>query len=267
MFKDLTLGQFFPGDSFVHRLDPRTKICLSLIFIVLVFLANSILGFALLVLFILLVAIITKIPLKFMIRGLKTIMFFIVLTAFFNLFLSTGTVIWQWRFLKITDRGLELALTMIARLVLLIFGTSILTLTTSPIALTDGIEALLRPFKKIKLPVHELAMMMTIALRFIPTLIDETDKIIKAQTARGTDFESGNLIRRAKALIPILIPLFISSFRRADDLALAMECRCYNGGENRTRMKVLEMKAIDFVGWGVTLALGVIVIILNYVRI
>jgi len=151
--------------------------------------------------------------------------------------------------------------------VLLIFGTSILTLTTSPIALTDGIEALLRPFKKIKLPVHELAMMMTIALRFIPTLIDETDKIIKAQTARGTDFESGNLIRRAKALIPILIPLFISSFRRADDLALAMECRCYNGGENRTRMKVLEMKAIDFVGWGVTLALGVIVIILNYVRI
>ena len=184
-----------------------------------------------------------------MIKGVKPILIFVVFTAVFNLFLTNGRIIWSWGFLKITAEGVRLAIFMVLRLFFLVMGTSLLTLTTSPIALTDGIERLLSPFKKIGVPAHELAMMMTIALRFVPTLLEETDKIMKAQMARGADFESGNIISRAKAMIPILIPLFISSFRRADDLATAMECRCYRGGENRTRLHSLKMTRRDGFGW------------------
>lgn len=255
MLSDITLGQFFPGNSFIHRLDPRSKILMVIAYIAGIFLVDTLWGYIILGAFLIICVLNSKVPAKFMLRGLKPIMFFIVLTGLFNLFLTnSGRIIWQWSFLKITDIGLKNAVFMVLRLFFLIMGTSLLTFTTSPIMLTDGIERLLSPFGKIGLPYHEIAMMMSIALRFIPTLVEETDKIIKAQSARGADFESGNIIRRVKAMVPILIPLFISAFRRADELATAMECRCYRGGKNRTRLKILKMSKIDFWGWVVLAA-------------
>lgn len=264
MMKDITLGQYFPGNTVVHRLDPRTKILMVIAYIILVFSVKNIFGFLMLAGFVLGAVLISKVPPMYVIKGLKPIMIFIVITGLFNLFLTNGEVLWKWWIFTITKEGLSLAIFMVLRLVFLILGTSLLTLTTSPIQLTDGMERLLRPFRKIGLPAHELAMMMSIAFRFIPTLMEETDKIIKAQAARGADFESGNLIRRAKAMIPILIPLFISAFRRADDLATAMECRCYHGGENRTHLHELKFGRIDLMGMLVFVLLAAVLIGLNF---
>ncbi len=246
MIKDITIGQYVPGDSFIHKLDPRTKILISILFIIQIFLVKSFVGYIFVVLFIGATMYIAKLSPKYLFKGLKAIIVLVVITAVLNVFMIKGeTLIFKWGFLEIYKEGLRTATFMILRLIFLISGTTILTLTTSPIELTDGIERLLNPFKKIGLPAHELAMMMTIALRFIPTLMDETDKIMKAQMARGADFESGGLVQKAKSLIPLLVPLFISSFRRADELANAMEARCYRGGEGRTRMKVLKMEKRD----------------------
>ncbi|MEW9095647.1 MAG: energy-coupling factor transporter transmembrane component T [Clostridiaceae bacterium] len=250
MIKDITLGQYIPGESFVHKLDPRTKILISLIFIINLFIVNSFKGYIFIILFTALCIAISKVPFKFIYKGLKPIFVLIIITALLNVFMTSGgRPIYQGRFITIYEEGLKLAAFMVLRLVLLIMGTSLLTLTTSPIELTDGIEKLLNPLRKIGVPAHELAMMMTIALRFIPTLIDETDKIMKAQMARGADFESGNIIQRAKSLIPLLVPLFISSFRRADELSMAMEARCYKGGEGRTRMKQLKFSYRDSIAF------------------
>ena len=246
MLKDITIGQYLPGESFIHKLDPRTKILISLLFIVCLFIINKFIGYTIIVGFLLAVILIAKIPFRFIVNGLKPILLLVVFTAVLNVFMIKGTpetLLYKFGFLSIYIEGLQTAVFMAIRLVLLIIGTSLLTLTTSPIELTDGIEKLLRPIgKEIA---HELAMMMTIALRFIPTLIDETDKIMKAQKARGADFESGGIIQKAKSLVPLLIPLFISSFRRADELAMAMEARGYRGGAGRTRMKVLKFTSKD----------------------
>lgn len=248
MIKDITIGQYMPGESFVHKLDPRFKILISLLFIVNLFLVNNFLGYLFIFIFILSTIMIANLSPKYIYKGLKPIFVLLLITAILNIFMTSGdNLFFKWRFITIYKEGLVIAAFMIIRLVFLIIGTSILTLTTSPIELTDGIERLLNPFKRIGVPAHELAMMMTIALRFIPTLMDETDKIMKAQMARGADFESGNLISRAKSLIPILVPLFISSFRRADELAMAMESRCYKGGEGRTRMKELKITTKDYI--------------------
>ena len=255
MMKDITLGQYFPGDTVIHRLDPRTKILVMLAYIVITFCVKSFSGYLVLAAFIISAVALSKIPPMFVIKGLKTIMIFIVVTGLFNLFLTSGEVIWQWGFLKITREGLTFAAFMVLRLIFLIVGTSLLTLTTSPISLTDGMERLLNPLTKIGFPSHELSMMMSIALRFIPTLMEETDKIMKAQAARGADFESGSLINRAKAMIPILVPLFISAFRRADELATAMECRCYGVSEIRTSLHCLKFEKRDLLG-----ALSVVVL-------
>ena len=247
MIKDITLGQYLPGNSPVHRLDPRTKILIVFAYIALIFSVKSAVGYGICTLFPIAVCAISKIPAKMIIKSLKPLLFFIIFTAVINLFLTKGkTVVSFWIF-NITEEGIILTVKMALRLVLLVAGTSLLTYTTSPIVLTDGIEKLLSPLSRIGVPAHEIAMMMTIALRFIPTIIDETDKIMKAQSARGSDFESGNLFRRAKALVPILVPLFISAFRRADDLAVAMECRCYHGGSNRTKLKTIKMTRLDLV--------------------
>ena len=245
MLKDITLGQFFPGNSAVHRLDPRVKIVLTVAFIVLLFLAQGPVSYALIIAFLAVVIGISRISPKMVLRGLKPILFIVIFTAVLNLFYTPGTYIFQWHFLHISMEGIKLAIFMVLRLMLLIIATSMLTYTTSPIQLTDGIESLLGPLKKLHLPVHELAMLMSIALRFIPTLIEETDKIMAAQKARGADFESGNLVQKAKALVPLLVPLFVSAFRRADELATAMECRCYHGDSGRTRMKKLTFAFRD----------------------
>lgn len=247
MLKDITLGQFFPGTSFIHRLDPRTKLIMLIVYIVALFTAYGWIGYAVVFVFLLSCILISKIPFKSLFRGLKPLVFILVFTAVLNLFLTDGDTVWVkfWVF-KITKEGVVRAVMMLLRILMLVAGTFLLTYTTSPIALTDGLESLLSPLKRIRLPVHELAMMMCIALRFIPTLIEETDKIMSAQKARGADFETGNLFQRVKALVPILIPLFISSFRRADELATAMECRCYHGGEGRTKMKLLHYTRLDF---------------------
>lgn len=247
MIKDITLGQYLPGESIIHRLDPRTKILVIFAYIIALFTVENVFGYALLTLFPILVCLLSKTPFKMIIKSLKPIMFFVVFTAIINLFLTKGEFVFSLGFIKISKEGIILTVKMAIRLILLVTGTSLLTYTTSPIVLTDGIEKLLSPLSKIGVPSHEIAMMMTIALRFIPTIIDETDKIIKAQSARGSDFESGNLIRRAKALIPILVPLFISAFRRADDLATAMECRCYHGGNGRTKYKSIKFTRLDVV--------------------
>jgi len=247
MIKDITIGQYIPGNSFVHKLDPRVKIMISLFYIVDLFLVNNFKGYIFIVVFTFSSIIISKVSFKYIFKGLKPIFVLIIITALLNVFMTDGKIlVFKWQFLTIYKEGLVLAAFMVIRLIFLIVGTSLLTLTTSPIELTDGIEKLLNPLKKIGVPAHELAMMMTIALRFIPTLIDETDKIMKAQMARGADFESGNIIQRAKNLIPLLVPLFISSFRRADELAMAMEARCYRGGEGRTRMKILKVTSRDY---------------------
>lgn len=266
MLKNITIGQYIPGESFIHKLDPRTKIIISILLMILLFMVKNYVGFALILLFIVFVTVIAKIPFKFLYKGLKGIMILIIFTAAINIFVTPGdakNLLFQWKFISVYKEGVNLALFMTIRLVLLILGTSLLTLTTSPIELTDGIERLLSPFKKLGLPAHELAMMMSIALRFIPTLMDETDKIMKAQMARGADFESKNLIKKAKSLLPLLIPLFISSFRRAEELAMAMEARCYRGGEGRTRMKVLKYTKLDFIAYTSFLILVCLVIVVG----
>lgn len=260
MIKDITIGQYLPGESPIHKMDPRVKILMSFIYIIVLFIVSNYTGYLIVAAFTLAMIMMAHIPFKYIFKGLKPILWIIVFTALLNIFLTPGNVIWSWKFISITDKGLYLSSFMVLRLIFLITGTSILTLTTSPIALTDGIERLLSPFKKIGLPAHELAMMMTIALRFIPTLLDETDKIMKAQMARGADFESGNIIKRAKSLVPILVPLFISSFRRADELATAMEARCYRGGEGRTRLKQLKIESRDYVACMVMLCLTAVLI-------
>lgn len=263
MLKDITLGQYFPGDTVIHRLDPRTKILSMIAYIVITFCVQSYVGYIALAIFVGGCIYLSKVPPVFVIKGLKPILIFIVITGLFNLFLTSGTVVWQWGVLKITYEGIRFAVFMVLRLTFLILGTSLLTLTTSPISLTDGMEHLLRPFKKVGVPAHELSMMMSIALRFIPTLMEETDKIMKAQAARGADFESGSLLQRAKAMVPILVPLFISAFRRADELAMAMECRCYRGGEERTSLNELKYGVCDAAAAGVVLLLLAAVIVFN----
>ena len=260
---NITLGQYFPGTSPLHRLDPRAKILLTIALIAAVFVASSLPAYALVFLFIAGMAALSRIDVKFMVKGLKPVFFVIIFTFVLNLFFTSGgNTLFAWRFIKITDQGLKSAGFMALRLVLLILGTQLLTLTTSPIALTDGIESLLKPLSKIGFPAHELAMMMSIALRFIPTLMEETDKIMKAQTARGADFETGNLVQKAKSMLPLLVPLFVSAFRRADELAMAMEARCYRGGEHRTRMKQLRFTRLDALAALVVAALLAAVIVL-----
>ena len=252
MIRDITIGQYYPAESPVHRMDARLKLAITLIYIISLFLVNSFVGYAFVLICLALVIKSSKVPVKFMLRGLKSIMIIILFTAFINLFLTKGEhVLLHVGFVTVTMEGLLLAIKMCIRLVMLIVGSSILTLTTTPIQLTDAIEYILKPFKKIGVPAHEIAMMMTIALRFIPTLLDETDKIIKAQQARGADFDTGNLIQKAKAMVPLLVPLFISAFRRATDLAMAMEARCYRGGDGRTKMKPLRYENRDRMAYAV----------------
>ena len=247
MLKNITLGQFYPGNSLVHRLDPRVKLLIMVAYIVIVFLVKGFAGYGVLAAFLIGATMLSKLRLRFLLRSVKPVLFIVAMTFVLNIFFTRGESepLVSWGFLRIYREGLVFAVMMSLRLVFLLMGTSLLTLTTSPMALTDALERLLRPLRLIKFPVHEMAMMMTIALRFIPTLLEETDKIIKAQTARGADFESGNLLARAKAMVPLLVPLFVSAFRRADELAMAMEARCYHGGANRTRMKVLRLQSID----------------------
>ncbi len=265
MLKDITIGQFFPGESVVHKLDPRMKIIMTMIFIVALFVTSNLVGLLLCAAFSVAGYLVSGISLNLVKRSLKPVIPIIVFTAVLNMFFVDGTPIFKLWVFSVTKEGVMLALLMVVRIICLIAGTSLLTYTTSPISLTDAIERLLDPLKKVGVPVHELAMMMTIALRFIPTLIEETDKIMSAQKARGADMESGGLIDRAKALIPILIPLFVSSFRRADELALAMECRCYHGGEGRTRMKQLSYSNKDRLALMISLALLAVIIALNFI--
>ena len=261
MIRDITLGQYYPGSSWVHRLDPRTKIIATLVYVAAIFVVPDFIGFAIAFLALAAVIVIFGVPLKFLLRGLKPVFFIIALTFILNLFMIPGDVLVKWGFLTITEQGLYTAVFMGIRLVLLIIGASMLTLTTKPINLTDGIESLLKPFEKVGLPAHDLAMMMTIALRFIPTLLEETDKIMKAQQARGADFETGNIIRRARSLIPSLVPLFISAFRIAQDLAMAMESRCYGGSGKRTRMNAVKLGGNDAVGFVLTAAFLAVIIL------
>ena len=246
MLRDITLGQYFPGKSWIHKLDPRIKIIATLLFIIELFIVDNFIGFLIAGIVLGILIAVSKVPVSYIMRGLKPILLILIFTFALNMFMVDGRILWQWKFLKITAEGLEVAVFMAIRLVLLLMGSSMLTLCTRPLALTDGIERLLAPFKKIGLPAHDIAMMMTIALRFIPTLLEEADKIMKAQQARGADFESGGLMKRAKSLIPILVPLFVGAFRIAQDLAMAMEARCYRGGENRTRMNEMKFRKRDY---------------------
>jgi energy-coupling factor transport system permease protein len=245
MLKDITVGQYYPVDSVIHKIDPRVKILSTFVYIIALFIAKNFIVYTYIILFLGAVILLSKVPFSYMMRGLKPLLLIIILTFVINIFMTKGEILYQIGFLSITKEGLYQAGFMASRLIFLIVGTSVLTLTTSPIQLTDGIEKLLKPFERIGIPAHELAMMMTIALRFIPTLLEETDKIMKAQMARGADFESKNIMQRAKSLVPLLVPLFISAFRRADELAIAMEARCYRGGENRTRMRELSLHTRD----------------------
>jgi len=251
MLRDITLGQYYPAESVIHKLDPRVKIMGTFLFIISVFLYKNIFGIALATIFLASYIGISKIPIKYMVKGLKPILIIMVITAVFNLFLTPGEVLWKIWIIKVTKEGIINTGFMILRLTYLVIGTSLMTLTTTPNRLTDGLEKLLRGLRLIKVPVHEVAMMMSIALRFIPILVEETDKIMKAQMARGADFESGNLLKRAKNMIPLLVPLFISSWKRAMDLAMAMEARCYRGGEGRTKMKPLKYVSRDYITYGV----------------
>lgn len=261
MFKDITIGQYYPTGSYVHELDPRTKILVTFALIIGLFIINTFVPYAYIIAFILGVVWISKIPIMYILKGLKPLRIIIIFTFLINVFMSQGDIIWGIGPINATREGIYRAFFMAIRLILLVVGTSLLTLTTSPISLTDGIEQLLNPLRKIGVPAHELAMMMTIALRFIPTLLEETDKIMKAQMARGADFESGNIINRAKGLVPLMVPLFISAFRRADELAMAMEARCYRGGENRTKMKELKMGGRDTIALTVTTFLLAVLVV------
>ncbi len=263
--KSITLGQYYPADSILHRLDPRMKVILAVLYIVATFLCKNVLSFAALLLSAIVLILISKIPMKLVLGGIKAILFIMAFTALINVFFTKGeTPLVEWRFIHIYAEGLWQALFMIVRITVLIVGTGMfLTYTTTPIMLTDALEQLLAPLRVLHVPVHEFAMMMTIALRFIPTLVEETNKIMSAQKARGADFTSGSLISRAKALVPILIPLFVSAFRRADELATAMECRCYHGGTGRTRMTILHYSPKDFVALAVIVVFGAGIILLN----
>ena len=263
MIRDITLGQYYPVDSILHRMDPRTKLFGTLIFIISLFLANSIPAYVAAIAFLIGAIRLSKVPFKFIVRGLKAIVFLLLISVSFNLFLTPGTVIFQLGFLKLTIEGVKIAGFMALRLIFLVIGSSIMTLTTTPNELTDGLEKSLGFLNKIGVPVHEVSMMMSIALRFIPILVEETDKIMKAQMARGADFESGNLVHKAKAMVPLLVPLFISAFRRATDLAMAMEARCYHGGEGRTKMKPLHYGRRDKIAYLVYLVYLVIVFLLR----
>ena len=267
MLKNMTLGQYFPGESFIHKLDPRTKLLATVALIAIVFVAQGFAGFIAIAAFVLLAAASTGIHLKFLFRGLKPIMFIVIFTFVLNLFFQTGgnELVRLW-VLRITDDGLRMAGFMAVRLILLVVCSQLLTLTTSPISLTDGLESLFRPLEVLHFPAHEIAMMMSIALRFIPTLMDEADKIMKAQKARGANFETGSILARAKAMVPLLVPLFVGAFRRAEELALAMDARCYRGGAGRTRMKQLKYGVNDLLAGLALLALLAVVIVLNIVH-
>lgn len=264
MLKDITLGQYFPGNSPVHRLDPRTKLVLLVAYIAALFTAGNWASYCICFMFLALAVIVSTIPLKSILRGMKPLVMILIFTGVLNIFFTSGekVLIHFWR-ITVYWEGVVRAFFMMVRILMLISGTFLLTYTTSPISLTDGLESLLSPLKKLRFPVHELSMMMCIALRFIPTLIEETDKIMSAQKARGADFESGNLMQRVKSLVPILVPLFISAFRRADELATAMECRCYHGGDGRTKMKLLRYKLGDLKAYGVGAVLLAVVIVLR----
>ena len=262
MLKDITLGQYFPGDSLAHRLDPRTKLLLTVLYIVILFCAKSFVSYAVVAALLVTGVKISGVAPRALVRGLKPILFIICFTAVLNLFYTPGEALFSLWIFTITREGVFTAFFMVLRITMLIMGTFLLTYTTSPIALTDGLETLLGPLKRLRVPVHELSMIMSIALRFIPTLIEETDKIMSAQKARGADFESGNLLQRAKALVPILVPLFISAFRRADERAVAMECRCYHGGEGRTKLHVLRYQARDYLVLAAYAAVLALVLIL-----
>lgn len=264
MIRDITIGQYYPSNSKLHRLDPRVKIVCTLLFLISLFLFKSILGYAMATVFLAVVIKISKVPLKFIVKGLKPIIMLLMITVIFNLFLTGGgkVLVHFWR-ISITEQGLRTAVYMAIRLIYLIIGSSLMTLTTTPNTLTDGIERLLHPLNKIKVPVHEVAMMMSIALRFIPILLEETDKIMKAQIARGADLDSGNIIQRAKNMIPILVPLFVSAFRRANDLAMAMEARCYRGGDGRTKMKPLVYKGQDYAGYAIVIIYVIAVVLIG----
>ena len=263
MLRDITLGQYYQTDSVIHRLDPRVKLVTTICFIVSLFVVDNFIGYLIAGIFLAMVIKLSKVPLKYMLRGMKSIVFLLIIAVVFNLFLTPGEAVVTFWKIKITMEGIRQAVFMAIRLIFLIMGSSIMTLTTTPNNLTDGMEKLLGPLRIFRVPVHEIAMMMSIALRFIPILIEETDKIMRAQMARGADFESGNLIRKAKAMIPLLVPLFISAFRRANDLAMAMEARCYRGGEGRTKMKPLRYGRRDAAAW---LILGVFAAVIIVTR-
>lgn len=261
MIRDITIGQYYPADSILHRLDPRVKFVSTLVYIVSLFVFSSWVGYGVAALFLAVLIGLSKVPFKFMVKGLKPIVILMLVTMFFNMIFTPGEAIFSLWIITITREGVQMAVKIGIRLIFLIIGASLMTLTTTPNQLTDGLERLLRPLNKIHVPVHDIAMMMSIALRFIPILLDETDKIMKAQTARGADFESGGLIQKVKSMVPLLVPLFVSAFRRANDLAMAMEARCYHGGEGRTQMKPLTYKARDYVAYLVVFAyLGVSII-------
>lgn len=263
MLQEITLGQYYQGDSVIHKLDPRVKLTATMGFILTLFLIDNIYGYIIAALFLGLIILLSKVPFLYIIKGMKAIIFLLVLTSTFNLFLTPGEVVVSIWKLTITREGVKLAVLMAVRLTFLIIGSSIMTLTTTPNHLTDGLEKLLRPLKKVRVPVHEISMMISIALRFIPILAEETDKIMKAQMARGADFETGNIIKRAKALVPILVPLFISSFRRANDLAQAMEARCYTGGEGRTKMKPLIYEKKDILAYVILIFFVFLILIIG----
>ena len=262
MLNNITIGQYFPGNSFLHRMDPRAKIIATTIFVVAIFLANFPLAYGIVGGFTIFAMLLSHLPLRLMWSAIKPLWIIIVFTMGIHIFTTPGNPIFQWGIINITDHGVAMGLQMAARLIFLILFSSLLTYTTSPIRLTDGIEHLLNPFRRIGVPAHELAMMMTIALRFIPTLLDETDRIMKAQSARGADFVTGSIIQRAKNMVPLLVPLFISAFRRADELAIAMEARCYRGGVNRTRMKEVQVDDVDYIGVGAVVLITIILIAL-----
>ncbi|NBH73320.1 energy-coupling factor transporter transmembrane protein EcfT [Clostridiaceae bacterium] len=262
MIREITLGQYYPVDSVLHRLDPRTKLFGTMVFIVSLFLADSLAAYGVATVFLVLVIRLSKVPFSFMVRGLKAILFLLLISVSFNLFLTPGTEIFRVGFLKLTWEGLRLAGFMALRLIYLVIGSSVMTLTTTPNELTDGLEKSMGFLNRVGVPVHEISMMMSIALRFIPILVEETDKIMKAQMARGADFESGNLVQKAKSMVPLLVPLFISAFRRATDLAMAMEARCYHGGAGRSKMKPLHYARRDYIGYLVYLVYLVAVIVI-----
>ncbi len=265
MLKDITVGQYYPVNSFIHKLDAKTKLIGTFIFMISLFIVNKFFVYSLVLLLLLSVIKLSNIPFSFIMKGLKPLKFIIIFTFIINMFFLPGEEIWSFGFLSITKEGLNQAIFMAIRLVLLIVGTSMLTLTTSPMELTDGIEGLLNPLRKIGFPVHELAMMMTIALRFIPTLLEETDKIMKAQMSRGADFESKNLVNRVKNLVPLLIPLFINAFRRADELSMAMEARCYRGGINRTKMKQSIITKNDYISLSILVIYFIVILVFRFI--